>query len=67
MTVRVRHGLLLAPGAIFAVAVMAGPGTLELTGWRLWALPCGCAVPIGVYLWLERGVFWPGVRRWLRR
>ena len=67
MTVRIRHGLLLAPGVIFAVVMMVGPSSLELAGWRLWALPCSCAVPIGAYLWLERDTFLLGLRRWLKR
>lgn len=67
MRFRVRHGLLLAPGAIFAGVMAVGPQSLELVGWRLWALPFGCAIPIGLYLWLERDTFLPPLRRRARR
>lgn len=67
MTFRVRHGLLLAPGAIFTGVMAVGPSSLELAGWRLWALPCSCAIPIGVYLWLERDTLLFGLLRRVKR
>lgn len=67
MRLRMRHGLLLAPGAIFAAVMAIGSDAQGFTGWRLWALPCGCAIPIGLYLWLEREAFLSVLRHWARR